>query len=259
MPFHPLHINPLPQLVGLKSQVTERPDEPSQFDLQVELGIFQDEVTVDRATIAVSLKQAILSLDIDGLEIIEKSKYGVDHAPSKLTVKMTSESTLQTTVENVKAREAIVAGEMSAITQSAKISASGSAKQTDTSVASLKENRETQSDYYPVKAIGNDAWRITDAAGANLDRTFLNFDVLCGVRMKSARPNQIATTLSLHASARNMNVEIIKDGRPLFNRVGANKEKVIGILVAKGLHEASSQVDYNGVVTFSVSKTEYEG
>jgi hypothetical protein len=44
-----------------------------------------------------------------------------------------------------------------------------------------------------------------------------------------------------------------------MSRVGVNKEKVIRILVAKGLHEATSQIEYDGLVTFSVSTTEYEG
>ncbi|MDX1216285.1 hypothetical protein GOL99_12145 [Sinorhizobium medicae] len=223
------------------------------------MGIFQDEVTVDRATITVSIKQASLSMDLEGLDVVEKSKYGIDHTPSKLTMKSTSESTVQTSVEKTRAFEAIVSGELTPLTQNLKASGSRSGKEVDTAVATLKENRETQIDFYPVKAVGNDTWRVTDAAGASLDRTYLNYDTLCGLRMKPAKPNHVATSLSVHAPQKHINAEIVRDGRTLMSRVGANKEKVIGILVAKGLHEASSRVEYNGLVTFSVSTTDYEG
>lgn len=259
MPFFPNDTNPLPQIVELKSVVKENGRDPTTFDLQVELGIFQDEVTVDRATIAVSLKQASLSMNLEGLDVVEKSKYGIDHTPSKLTTKATSESTVQTSVEKTRAFEAIVSGELTPLTQGVKASGTRSGKQVDTAMAILKENRETQIDFYPVKAVGNNTWRITDAAGANLDRTYLNYDTLCGLRMKSAKPNQVATSLSVHAPQKHINAEIVRDGRTLISRVGSNKEKVIGILVAKGLHEATSKVEYNGLITFSVSATEYEG
>lgn len=259
MPFFPNDSNPVPQIVELKSVVKESEEDPSTFDLQVELGIFQDEVTVDRATIAVSLKQASLSMDLEGLDVVERSKYGVDHMPSKLTMKATSESTVQTSVERTRAFEAIVSGELTPLTQSVKASGSRSGKQIDTAMATLKENRETQVDFYPVKAVGNDTWRITDSAGANLDRTYLNYDKLCGLRLKSARPNHVATSISVHAPQKHINAEIVRDGRPFMSRVGANKEKVIGILVAKGLHEATSKVEYDGLVTFSVSTAQYEG
>ncbi|MBY5660415.1 hypothetical protein [Rhizobium leguminosarum] len=259
MPFYPNDTNPLPQIVGLKSVVMENESDPTTFDLQVELGIFQDEVTVDRATIAVSLRQASLSMDLEGLDVVEKSKYGIDHTPSKLTVKTTSESTIQTSVEKTRAYEAIVSGELTPLTQGLKGSGSRSGKQVDGATATLKENRETQADFYPVKAVGNDTWRVTDAAGANLDRTYLNYDKLCALRMKPARPNHVATSLSVHAPQKYINAEIVRDSRTFMSRVGSNKEKVINILVAKGLHEATSQVEYDGVLTFSVSTTEYEG
>lgn len=259
MPFYPNDTNPLPQIVGLKSVVKENGDDPTNFDLRVELGIFQDEVTVDRATIAVSLKQASLSMDLQGLDVVEKSKYGIDHMPSKMTTKTTSESTVQSSVEKTRAFEAIVSGELTPLTQGLKGSGSRSGTQVDSALATLKENRETLVDFYPVKAVGNDTWRITDAGGANLDRTFLNYDTLCGLRMKPAKPNHVATSLSVHAPQKHINAEIVRDGRGFMSRVGSNKEKVIGILVAKGLHDATSRVEYDGLVTFSVSTTEYEG
>ncbi|TBC66364.1 hypothetical protein ELH27_27485 (plasmid) [Rhizobium leguminosarum] len=260
MRFFPNHTNPLPQIVELKSAVSENREDPATFDLQVELGIFQDEITIDRATISVSLKQASLSMDLQGLEVVEKSKLGIDHTPSKLTMKATSESTIQTSVERTRAFEAIVSGELTPLTQGLKGSGSRSGKEINAAVATLKENRETQVDFYPVKAVGNDTWRITDAAGANLDRTFLHYEKLCGLRMKATKPNRVATSLSVHAPQKHINAEIIRDGRgALMSRVGVNKEKVIRILVAKGLHEATSQIEYDGLVTFSVSTTEYEG
>lgn len=259
MPFFPNNTNPVADLVELKSVVKEPEEGSAEFELQVELGIFPGEVTVDKATIVVSIKEARLSMHLDGLEVVEKSKYGIDHMPSKLTMKSTSESTVQTSVENTKAFEAIVSGEFSALTQSVKASGSKSGKQVDTAMAVLKESREAQVDYFPVKAVGNDTWRITDAGGGSLDSTFLNYDKLCGIRFKAAKPNHVATQLSVYAIQRHINAEIVKDGRAFMTRVGADKEKVINILVAKGLHEATSKVEYDGVVTFSVSTTDYEG
>ncbi|TAW02082.1 hypothetical protein [Rhizobium ruizarguesonis] len=259
MPFFPNDTNPLAQIVELKSVVKQNGEDATTFDLQVELGIFQDEVTVDRASIAISLKQASLSMDLQGLEVVERSKYGIDHTPSKVSMKATSESTVQTSVEKTRAFEAIVSGELGLLAQGVKGSGNRSGKQVEAAMATLKENRETQVDFYPVKAVGNGTWRVTDVAGANLDQTFLNYDTLCGLRMKSPKPNHVATGLSVHAPQKHITAEIVSDGRAVLSRVGANKQKVIGILVAKGLHEATSKVEYNGLVTFSVSTTEYEG
>lgn len=257
MPFHSQNINPLSDLVDLKSVVKEDPNNPEQHSLEVELGIFESEVVVDQATIAVSLRQATLALDLEGLEVVERSKYGIDHVPSKLTSKAAAETVLQTTVETSRAAEAIVSGELTAIMQSAKASASRRVNESNTATASMKETRETQVDHYPVKAVGGDKWRITDVDGGALDRTFLNYDRLCGLKPKSGRPNRQATTLTVYARQRDMDASILKDGR-FMSRVGANKERVIGILVAKGLHEAASAVEYEGVVTLSASKAEHE-
>lgn len=258
MPFHSHDISPLSDLVDLKSVVKEDPENPEHHNLEVELGIFETEVVVDKATIAVSLKQATLALDLEGLDVVERSKYGVDHVPSKLTSKISSETTLTTTVEKSKATEAIISGEVSAIVQSAKASGSRQVKESNAASALLKETREIQVDYYPVKAVGGDKWRITDVSGKPLDSTFLNYDKLCGLKPKAGRPNRMASTLSVVARQRDMNAMIVKDTR-LLSRVGTNKEKVIGILVAKGLHEAVSEVEYEGLVTLSVSKAEHEG
>ncbi|MEH2702860.1 MULTISPECIES: hypothetical protein [Rhizobium] len=258
MPFTTNDISPLSDLVDLKSTVAVDPENTDHQELLVELGIFKTDVAVDKATISVAIKQATLAMDLEGFDVVEKSKYGVDHVPSKMTSKTVTETSLEATVERSKATEAMVSGELSALIQGAKAGATRQVKETNAAKALMKQTNESLVDFYPVKAVGGDKWRITDSNSATLDRTFLNWDKLCGLKPKSGRPNRQATSLTVYARQRDMEVSVVADSK-LIKRTNANKEKVIGILLAKGLHEAVAASDYSGVVIFSVSKADYEG
>ncbi len=258
MPFQSLNHNPLPQVVELKSVVTENTQDPGRYRLETELGIFEDEITLDKATIAVGLTKASLSLAIDGLDMNEKTKFGVHHVPSQM-MKVQRRASIEAGIEETKAHELIAAGEISMLTPSVKASASKSGKTTHTAKASLQEDSEVQLEHLPVKYVGNESWRVTDPSGKTLDATYLNYDPLCELTAKETKPNRVQTVLSVHAKAKDISAVVIRDDKFFGDRTKLNKEKVLGILVAKALHEVTGQAEYRGTITFSASVASDEG
>ena len=257
MPFRSQNTNPVRQLVELKTSVREsNAENGSRHDLEVGLGVFQDEVDIDKVTIAVGIKKAILSVDLEGMEIVDGSKFGLDIAPARTSTKTCAESTVQTAVETAVAAEAIAAGEIGALSATGKLSVNASGKQTQSASASLKTTRESAAEHVTVKAVGNDMWRVTELDEAVLDRTYLSEQPLCAVRPVRAKPNRQHIEVTVFAKEKEMDVSITRDDR-LIPRSKA-KDRIVGILVAKALHELNGSKDYEGVVTFSRSKVEHE-
>ncbi|MBY5318206.1 hypothetical protein [Rhizobium leguminosarum] len=258
MPFQSRNHNPLAQVVELKSVVTESEQDPGRYALETELGIFEEEITLDKATISVGLTKASLSLAIDGLDIEEKTKFGVHHVPSQM-MKVQRRTNIEAGIEETKAHELIASGEISMLTPTGKGSAARSGKTTHTAKASFQEESEVQIEHLPVKYVGNDTWRVTDPAGKTLDATYLNYDRLCDLKTKDAKPNRIRTVLSVHAKAKDISAVVTHDERFFGDRTKLNKEKVLGILVSKALHEIAEEAEYRGTITFSASVATNEG
>lgn len=256
MPYRSHDVNPVSQLVELKSVIIESNDgTDSVRPLSVELGIFHEEVELGKLTISVGTRKANLSLDLEGMEVVEKSKRGVDAAPANISTKTSTESMVQTSLETSVAAEAIASTEISMLSNAVKASGSISGKATNTATAIMKASRETDKDHVIVKAVGNDMWRIAEPDGVVLDRHYLNYDELCRLRPAGPKPNRQRAELSVFARQRDLDVIVLKDGRLLGSHA---KDKIIGILMAKALNEVCDPADYDGVVTFSVSKVEHE-
>ncbi|MDR6664001.1 hypothetical protein [Rhizobium sp. 1399] len=258
MPFQSRNHNPLPQVVELKSVVTEIEETPGRYKLETELGIFEEDISLDKATISVGLTKASLSLAIDGLDMDEKTKFGVHHVPSRM-MKVNRKANIEAGVEEAKAYELIAGGEISMLTPSGKASASKSGKTTHTAKASLQEETEVQMEHLPVKYVGNETWRVTDPSGEVLDATYLNYDTLCEMTAKATKPNRVQAVLSVHAKAKDISAVVTSDGKLLSDRTRWNKERVLGILVSKALHEVAEDANYRGTVTFSASVATDEG
>ncbi|MDX0599617.1 hypothetical protein GOD17_31720 [Sinorhizobium medicae] len=258
MPFQSRNHNPLPQVVELKSVVTQDEEAPGRYRLETELGIFEDEIVLDKATISVGLTKASLSLAIDGMDMDEKTKFGVHHVPSRM-MKVQRRASIEAGVEESRARELIAGGEISMLNSSGEVSASKAGKTTRTAKASLQEESEAQMEHLPVKYVGNETWRVTDPSGEALDATYLNYDVLCEMTAKATKPNRVQTVLSVHAKAKDINAVVTHDDKLLSNRTKLNKDRVLNILVAKALHEVAEQADYRGMITFSASVAVDEG
>jgi hypothetical protein len=221
----------------------------------VELGVFHEEVDLGKLTISVGIRKATLSLDLEGLEVVEKSKFGVDTAPAKISTKTSTESVVQTSLEASVAAEAIASAEIGTLPMAVKASTSVSGKATNAASATMKSTRETDTDHVTVKAVGNDMWRITEPDGVVLDRHYMNYDELCRLRPQGAKPNRQRAELRVFARQRDMDVAVVRDDRMFGSQA---KDKIIGILVAKALNEVAGDGEYDGVVTFSVSKVEHE-
>ncbi|GAC1046324.1 hypothetical protein [Rhizobium sp. No.120] len=258
MSFQSRNHNPLPQVVELKSAVAESDEVPGRYRLETELGIFEDEIVLDKATISVGLTRAILSLAIDGLDMDEKTKFGVHHIQSRM-MKVQRRSSIEAGLEETKAHELIAGGEVSMLSPSGKASATKSGKATHTAKTSLQEETEVEMEHLPVKYVGNETWRVTDPSGEVLDATYLNYDVLCEMTAQETKPNRVQTVLSAHAKARDVNAVVTHDERMFSDRTKWNKERVIGILVAKALHEVAEEAEYRGTITFSASVASDEG
>lgn len=254
-----LDTNPLANLVELTSVLVEHGTLPDQCKLQVTLGVFADDVHLDGAIIEVGITNASLALSVSGMGIVDRSKLGIDEAPKEIDLSSQSATTVSTRAENSVAAKAIFEGKISATDLSANSSLSESRQRSDSSEVKLTETRENVAKHLPVKSVGNNTWRISELNNEKLDKTYINCETLCELIHKPMA-NKISAELNVYAKQRNIHAKITEDRKiALFGRSKYNAKKVIGILVAKALHELNSDRPFEGIVHFSKSTSEFDG
>lgn len=245
-----LNRNSIPDLVEVTLRVTKS-NEFDHSELRVEMRAHQVVLAAqDSFEFTVQLNRANLVLDLDGLEVVPRSRLGEPVKPLSLPVeyKLTQE----------KGRSGEVAGGIDiGVSAHPNISlqgkASGSASSKVTSSATIEQTHAMQS----VKARGNLTWEVTDqtidGSLAPLSATYLNDDVLCKVTA-SPGANMSAVKLSTFARQRDLRMTPNSAARKLLYK-SKNHERMIQALLAKALQHSPAN---GGVITFCISEVVVE-
>ncbi|MCK1524753.1 hypothetical protein [Bradyrhizobium sp. 17] len=240
--------NAVPELIEVLMRVGSVED--GNREVRAELRVHNISLTTDEAVeFSVELDRAVLALDLDGLEIVPKSRHGEPTKQNDVQFehKMTDERSRQ---GEISASAEGTLGVQPSASFAAKASGSAGVKVTESITA-----QQTQS-LLRVKARGNLTWEVTEpmigGGSKPLDDTYLNDDVLCKVR---ALPGANLLAVKLEAFARKRDLRITPLSKlSRFKFASKNHEKMVGALIAKSLPNQSG----NGVVIFSVSEVVIE-
>lgn len=240
--------NSLPDLIEVITRVANS-NEPNNKEIRVELRI--NSVTLvadDNLEFVVQLDRASLAMDLDGLEVVPKSRHGEPIKPNDVSIehKMTNQQT----------RKGEVSGHAE-LNLSQKPSGSLGMKAAGSAASTLTESVSSKEKYnlLRVKARGNLTWEVSEPAeiGKPLDDTYLNDDVLCKVK---ALPGANMLAVRLDTFARKRDIKITPVSKlSKFAFKSTNHEKMFNALVAKSL---GHNIGNGGIVTFSVSEITIE-
>jgi hypothetical protein len=240
--------NTLPDLIEVITRLANG-NEPDSKEIRVELRI--NSVTLvadDDLEFVVQLDRANLALDLDGFEVIPKSRHGEPVKPNDVSVehKMTNQHT----------RKGEISGSAE-LKLSQKPSASLGMKAAGSAASTLTESVSSKEKYnlLRVKARGNLTWEVSEPAeiGKPLADTYLNDDVLCRIK---ALPGANMLAVRLDAFARKRDIKITPVSKlSKFTFKSNNHEKMFNALVAKSLGHNNGN---GGILMLSVSEITVE-
>ncbi|WP_439402597.1 hypothetical protein ACNJYA_09280 [Bradyrhizobium sp. DASA03068] len=236
--------NALPDLIEVITRV-QNGNEPENREVRVELRIDSVTLAADACLeFVVELNRANLSLDLDGFEVVPKSRHGEPTKPNDVSVehKLTKESTKQA--------EAGATAELNLSSQpSAALNAKGSGNVASKTIESMSA-QQTYS-LLRVKARGNLRWEVSEPGDGDkpLGDTYLNDDVLCKIKALPGA-NMLAVKLAAFARKRDIRVTPVSKVSKLAFK-SKNHEKMLNALVGKALSHSESN---GGIITFSVSE-----
>ena len=256
MPFFSDDKNPLPDLVELKSRISDESGEDGPYRLRTDLGVFTNDVSIEHWTIEVSLRQVTLSMELEGVDVVPGTKHGIDLAPIVSATKLTVETSKNKEVEATVGSKFSAEGSASAFNPKGFVGYTREPGRKEKTTETYKEQSEKSVRHLPVKSVGDNKWRISSSGDMVLDLTYLNNTVLCDLCRKNPNPNRVAIKLEIYATERHIDTKLIKDTRLVGLR--PNKEKLLTVLTSKALAEVSGSSPYNGEIVFSVSTVEYE-
>lgn len=236
--------NALPDLIEVITRV-QNGNEPESREVRVELRIDSVTLAADECLeFVVELNRANLSLDLDGFEVVPKSRHGEPAKPNDVSVehKLTKESTKQAEV-----------GGSAELNLSSQPSAALSAKASGSVASKTTESMSAQQTYslLRVKARGNLRWEISEPGDGSraLGDTYLNDDVLCRIK---ALPGANMLAVKLAAFARKRDIRVTPVSKlSKFSFKSKNHEKMLNALVGKALSHSDGN---GGILTFSVSE-----
>lgn len=240
--------NSLPDLIEVIMRVANG-NEPDNREIRVELRV--NSVTLvadDNLEFVVQLERASLAMDLDGFEVVPKSRHGEPTKPNDVSVE--HERT------NQKTRKGEISGATD-LTLSCNPSGSVAMKASGSAGSTLTESFSSKETYnlLRVKARGNLTWEISEPgeAGKALDDTYLNDDVLCRIKTLPGA-NMLAVRLDTFARKRDIRITPISK-LSKFAFKSTNHEKMFNALVAKAISHNRAN---GGILTFSVSEITIE-
>jgi hypothetical protein len=214
--------NSIPELIEVLMRVVAS-NEPQTHEVRLDLRVYRAEVVSEEGLeFVVELDRAVFGLDLDGLDVVPKSRFGEPTKPNDVSI------------EHHLSRESSVQGEVGASLDGAvsanptggaslKLSGSASGKQTHSSSAQLTERK------LRVKARGNLKWEITEphpAAGLSpLHDTYLNDEVVCKITAQKGA-NRLAVRVATSARKADIRLSMKKNKSPLSFR-STNHEKML--------------------------------
>lgn len=238
--------NSLPELIEVIMRVVKSNEDDSR-DVRTELRVHAITLEADGCMeFQVELDRAHLSLDLDGFEVIPKTRHGEPTKTNNVAVehKLTKEQTREGQISvGIEAN----LGVQPSGSASGKMSGSAGAKQVHSMSA-----QQTHT-LLRVKARGNLSWEITEplltGGTKSLDDTYLNDDVLCKIR---ALPGANRLAVKLAAFARKRDIKVTPRSKlGVFVAKSKNHEKMLNAVIAKAISHKEAN---GGVLTFSVSE-----
>ncbi|WP_164632690.1 hypothetical protein [Rhodopseudomonas sp. WA056] len=240
--------NSLPELIEVITRISNS-NEPENREIRVELRV--NSVTLvadDSLEFVVQLERANLAIDLDGFEVVPKSRHGEPTKPNDVSV--------EREMRNEKTQKGEISGNAELTlaqnpSGSLGLKAAGSVASTHTESHNSKETYS----FLRVKARGNLTWEVSEPGDTRkvLDDTYLNDDVLCKIK---ALPGANMLAVRLDAFARKRDIRITPLSKlSKFTFKSTNHEKMFNALVAKSLAQSKAN---GGILTFSVSEITVE-
>ncbi|OOO46061.1 hypothetical protein DB728_30250 [Rhizobium leguminosarum bv. viciae USDA 2370] len=228
--------NAFRKIVDLHTMV-ERLEGDGRHAINVHLGIYCDEIELEGAVVEVGLKTAFVSVEAEGLEIDQGSKYGEMAFPAKIGVDHTVMETLSRAIEDSAAVEATIQGSLSPLKAGVEVSAKGQLSGKQTAGYTLSDSRVETRSFQFVEAIGEDRWKLHPEKEL-LHGKFLHGQTLCETTVAQGRPNRRGVAVSVNVRKRDVEVNLVTDTR-VVKFPKTNREKMIALLIAKSLSRAS--------------------
>lgn len=250
--------NPFAQLVELKSNLAPKDGIDVGHDLLMELRINPDEIEEDRVgTIRVEIQEAILSVDLCGLEVVPKTRHGQGETGGKTRKELKRDTTVTTTNETDKKRGADVSVGASAVGPEGKVGLAGSSFKRNAETVTHRESETVTEDFYSVRALTDDRWKVSSKDGSPLDGAFLDGDRLCEVS-EARGANRKGVVSSLTAKQKHIKIGLEQKASLFTSPLSTTQQALMKIVIAKGLQERSGG-GYSGYVLFSRSTISDEG
>ncbi|RFC63856.1 hypothetical protein [Mesorhizobium denitrificans] len=251
--------NPLAQLVELKSSLALKDDTADNHDLLVELRINPDEIEEDRiGTISVEILEATLSVDFSGLKVAPKTRHGQGETGGKTRKELQRETIISTTSETDKKKSADASVGASATGPEGKAGIGGSSSKHYAETAMHRQSESVTEDFYPVRALSDDRWKVTMQDGGPLNDAFLDNDRLCEVS-EVREANRKGAMTSLVAKQKHVKITLERKASVIAVPFSRNQQALMNIVIAKSLHERSGSSEYSGHLVFSQSTISDEG
>ena len=241
--------NPTADLSDLRLEVEQYED--GTASLRVHLIFGTAEIPIDEKTFEAFAKQATLRVRCEGVEIDPESRFGQ-------RLRAQSEKSTKTTSSDVSSQAHIEAGASGGVDVRAPSSATGSinlaAGVSRKSEAKASTTTTVETETLRVEALGGDRWLITEIEnGEPLRGTYLGSEALCKLRTVG-KANRQRVEVSIEIRQKDLEFDPIP-GRltgALFG--GANREKLLKILMAKSLHEKIGDGEpFKGVIVMSTA------
>ena len=106
------------------------------------------------------------------------------------------------------------------------------------------------SEFYHVRAIGNDNWKIIEENGATLDGVYIDHLRLCELA-PLAGSNRLGVEIELLVKQKHIKATMVQENRWKEMFATLNHRKVASILMAKSLHANTSPKIFDGTFIFA--------
>jgi hypothetical protein len=247
--------NPLPDLVEVKATLVSGDETGENYDLSIELRVHPCEIEEEIGIISIEIIDAILSLDISGVNIVPKTKFGQPVLAPLIKQEVQIEETTNLSNDNETAQAFGGSGDaglsLGVPKLQGKIEGKREAKVKSSSAATLKKSTTEETEFHRVKAIGNDNWRIAAEANKPLDGVFIDNEPLCKLS-PVAGSNRIYAETEFVCKQRNINAKLITPkGVNRFFQTD-KQAKIAAILIKKSLSSnISNAKKFDGTLVFS--------
>ena len=258
MKFVSEHKNSLPDLVELKTKVAAKEGDNDKHEMLVELRVHPFEIEEKIGTIAVEITEAILSVEFSGLEVVPKTKLGQPIVDLKVRQEVQRERSVSTSADHEKTGKLGGVGGLSTTGGNAKVEARRNTTTRTGEIVTEKVTKTDASEFYRVRAIGNDNWRISEENGAPLDAVYVNHDPLCEVTPIPGS-NRAGVEAELVVKQKHVKTKLSSDCSWTGLLRTNNQRKIAEVLIAKSMHAAGSDQPFDGKFVFAKSHSIDEG